>query len=370
MTPNSQEVLYYVALTLTKGIGAVIGRQILSFYGSPENFFKESSKALSKLTWITPSILKNRTDPQLFSKAEKELSFAQKYQIDLLFCDRKEYPFRLNECNDAPLMLYYKGCADLNTFRVLSIVGTRRPTSYGLRMCEEMMETLRQKCPDVLVCSGLAYGIDVATHKEALRNQLKTVGVLGHSLDIIYPDIHRNVAVEMVEQGGLLSEYPSETGPDRPNFVMRNRIIAGMADATVVVESSERGGSLITAAAADSYNREIFAFPGRSIDSSSCGCNNLIRDCKASLATSMDDILKAMNWESTCKQPVQQDLFLTLSDEENNIVKVLYSQSEGLHINQIALQTGLPVYKLSSILLEMEMKGLVKTLPGCLYRIG
>lgn len=369
MQSTYQDSLYPLAFTFVKGIGPVIGRQILSFFhNSAEAFFRENDSALRHVPGITTTILESKKRTEIWQKAEKELRFAERNNIQLLACTEEDYPKRLKECVDAPLMLFYKGNADLNRQHILSVVGTRKPTPYGLQLCKELMEAFAQERPDLLICSGLAYGIDIVAHREALQNQLDTIGVLGHGLDMIYPSAHRHTAKEMISQGGLLSEFPSETGPDRPNFVMRNRIIAGMADATLVVESHEKGGSLITAAAADSYNRDIFAFPGRITDSSSRGCNNLIRNCKASLITSAHDLLYAMQWDITRKKaPVQRNLFIDLSQEEESIVKILTAQGDK-HINQIALETQIPIHRLSGILLELEMKGVICALPGCLYR--
>jgi DNA processing protein len=277
----------------------------------------------------------------------------------------------LRECDDAPLALFYRGNADLNALHVINMVGTRHATPYGQDICTRFLADLSVLCPNALIVSGLAYGIDIHAHRAALQNHFKTIGVLAHGLDRIYPAEHRKTAVSMLEQGGLLTEFTSGTNPDRQNFVKRNRIVAGMSDATVVIESAAKGGALITAELAESYHRDCFAFPGRCNDEYSIGCNNLIRKNQAVLITSAEDLVKAMGWENSPKteKTVQRELFPDLSEEEERIVKRLGKMSEGLQINTLVIDTNIPVNRMSALLFELEMKGVIRALAGGVYRL-
>lgn len=277
----------------------------------------------------------------------------------------------MRECDDAPLALFYRGNADLNALHVINMVGTRHATPYGQDICTRFLADLSVLCPNALIVSGLAYGIDIHAHRAALQNHFKTIGVLAHGLDRIYPAEHRKTAVSMLEQGGLLTEFTSGTNPDRQNFVKRNRIVAGMSDATVVIESAAKGGALITAELAESYHRDCFAFPGRCNDEYSIGCNNLIRKNQAVLITSAEDLVKAMGWESSPKteKTVQRELFPDLSEEEERIVKRLGKMSEGLQINTLVIDTNIPVNRMSALLFELEMKGVIRALAGGVYRL-
>ena len=277
----------------------------------------------------------------------------------------------MRECDDAPLALFYRGNADLNALHVINMVGTRHATPYGQDICTRFLADLSVLCPNTLIVSGLAYGIDIHAHRAALQNHFKTIGVLAHGLDRIYPAEHRKTAVSMLEQGGLLTEFTSGTNPDRQNFVKRNRIVAGMSDATVVIESAAKGGALITAELAESYHRDCFAFPGRCNDEYSIGCNNLIRKNQAVLITSAEDLVKAMGWESSPKteKTVQRELFPDLSEEEVRIVKRLGKMPEGLQINTLVIDTNIPVNRMSALLFELEMKGVIRALAGGVYRL-
>jgi DNA processing protein len=270
-------------------------------------------------------------------------------------------------------MIYTKGNCDLNNGKFIGIVGTRNATETGKENCKKLISDLSLAQPNSIIVSGLAYGIDICAHKSALDASLPTIGVLGHGLDRIYPSSHRSTAVKMLQNGSLLTEYLSQTNPDRQNFVQRNRIIAGLCDAIIVVESAVRGGALITAELANEYNRDVFAFPGRVGDEWSAGCNALIKNNKASLIESANDILQFMNWEkqnsNQLSSTVQTALFLDLSNDEQKIVGTLRQNTDGLQLNELAIQLEKPVSKISSLLLEMEFKGLVKCLPGNLYKI-
>lgn len=361
---------FQIGLTLIKGIGPVLARNLVSYLGSAEAVFKETQANLAKIPEIGPVLSKQIVDQQVLKRAEKEVSFIQKNSIRTCFYTDKDYPYRLKECPDAPVMLYCKGNAELNTNRFISIVGTREVTDYGKDLCAAFVKDLAALLPNTTIVSGVAYGVDICAHKAALEHGMPTIGVLGHGLDRIYPLNHRPTAIKMIENGGLLTEYITETNPDRQNFVQRNRIVAGLCDALVVVESGEKGGSLITANIAQSYNRDVFAFPGRVGDEHSVGCNRLIKSNKAALIESGADFVNAMGWEAAGpnKQYVQPSLFADLNEEEEKIVNCLRGK-EQLQLNQMAITLGVPVSKVSVTLLEMEFKGMVKCLPGNAYKL-
>lgn len=259
-----------------------------------------------------------------------------------------------------------------NALRIINMVGTRNATEYGKQLCASFLRDLKILCPEVLVVSGLAYGIDIHAHRAALANSLPTIGVLAHGLDRIYPSVHRKTAVDMLQQGGLLTEFLTGTNPDKHNFISRNRIVAGMADATIVVESAAKGGSLITADIAESYHRDCFAFPGRTMDASSIGCNQLIRDNKAALLLSAEDFVKAMCWDASSQsrkaENVQRNLFPELSEEEQRIVSLLQAQG-ALQINTLVVEADIAVHKMNAILFELEMKGVIRILAGGMYQL-
>ena len=329
------------------------------------------------LRQVLPSASKKTLDGMghfdtYLARAEQELEFCRKGRIQCLGLNDEGYPQRLRDCNDAPILLYYRGTANLNTQHIVSMVGTRQITAYGKDLCRSFVRDLKRLCPDALVVSGLAYGVDVHCHRAALDEGLETVGVLAHGLDQIYPRHHRETAQQMVAQGGLLTEYMSATPIDKRNFVQRNRIVAGMADAVVVVESATKGGSLITAHLAQDYNRDIFAFPGRTADPYSAGCNALIRDNVASLITSAEDFALAMRWAVPAASPqrevLQRDLFPELSPEEQLIVACL-KDVDRKTISQITSEASLPFNHVNVLLTGLELKGIVRALPGGLFRL-
>ena len=308
-------------------------------------------------------------------RCEEEMEWADKVRVDCISFLDDRFPVRLKECDDAPMMLYYRGTADLNKKRIISMVGTRKITDYGRQMCEVFIKELADLCPDILVMSGLAYGVDIQCHRQALQNKMDTIGVLAHGLDQIYPSMHRNTAKEMLEHGGLLTEFMSRTTIEKRYFVQRNRIVAGCSDATIVVESASRGGSLITAEIAQSYDREVFAFPGRMTDTQSDGCNRIIANNTAGLLTCAEDFVRAMGWQDDKARQkqladgVQQELFSDLSDEEQIIVNALRNKDR-LQLNILSVNTGIPAGKLSGLLFTMEMKGVVRMIPGGMYRLN
>ena len=367
----TDKLFYQISLTMINGIGDILARHLLETFGDAEAIFSEKQRLLEKIPGIGQTLSTEIKRPEIFQQAEKELSFIEKNQISTYFLTDKAYPKRLKECPDAPVLFYYKGNADLNNTRIISIVGTRSATEYGRELTDKLIKDLATLFPDLLIVSGLAYGIDIQAHRSAIRHNLPTVGVLAHGLERLYPQVHRNTAVEMLQQGGLLTDFPSETNPDRPNFIKRNRIVAGLSDATIVVESAEKGGSLITADIAFSYGRDVFSFPGRVSDTSSKGCNLLIQQNKAALITSASDLISAMCWDVTIQKkepPKQTQLFFSENKELERIMEILYKEKE-LHINQLAMTLNMPVFQLSSLLFELEMNNAVINMPGNIYKL-
>lgn len=373
MNNTNPKLLFQIALTQITGIGDTLARTLVSTIGDEELVFKASKKELTAIKGISSKLADHIIGKEALLKAEQEILFLEKNNIQTFYYKSDTYPSRLKECNDAPILFYFKGKANLNESKIISIVGTRQSTEYGNHFCSDFLEELSSKTPDILVVSGLAYGIDICAHKAALKNNIATVGVLAHGLDRIYPATHRNTAVEMLNCGGLLTEFISGTAPDKFNFVKRNRIVAGISDATIVVESNKKGGSLITADLANSYNREVFAVPGRIYDSNSIGCNMLIEENKAALLQSADSFIRFMGWDVIdVKAKIknkQQQLFFDLTNEEQLIIKVL-AEKENLHINVLASETQLSMSTLLSMLLMMEMKGVIKAATGNIYSLA
>ena len=307
-------------------------------------------------------------------RAEEELEYDLKYGITPICMNDERYPQRLKQCDDAPLMLFYKGNANLNRQRVINIVGTRHCTPYGEDLIRRFIRDLQQLCPQALIVSGLAYGVDIVAHRQALDKGYETVGVLAHGLDDLYPSRHRETALKMIEQGGLLTEFLTQTNADKINFIRRNRIVAGMSDACILIESAAHGGGLITCDISQSYNRDVFAFPGRIGDTYSEGCNNLIRSNGATLITCAADFVKDMGWQDDAKlmkakrQGIERSLFPELSAEEERIVNVL-SKHNDLQINLISVQANIDITRLPALLFNLEMKGVIKTFAGGMYHL-
>lgn len=367
---NIDERLSMLALTYVQGLEAAHFRNIIEVAGSASAIFENLSSLSEILPGASPRLKSMLSDPKAFERARRELDFAMEHGIDIICYGDDAYPYRLRECDDAPIVLYGKGNMNLNVPHIVSIVGTRRATEYGKEVCEKFVRELSELVPDVLVVSGLAYGIDVCAHRASMASSLPTVGVLAHGLDRIYPAAHRNVAKAMLENGGLLTEFMSGTESLPAYFVRRNRIVAGMADATVVVESASSGGSLITASIAHSYSRDCFAFPGRVTDENSKGCNALICSNRAALITCASDFVEAMNW-SVSKQPEkprQMELFTNLTPEEETIMQQLARFPDGVQINRLVVETNIPINRLMPLLFELEMKDVVKTLAGGRYK--
>ncbi len=368
---NESRLKYRIALTLIKGVGAFTAKKLIAALGDEEAVFKTKKQILENIPGIGKMLSTQITTSGIIERAEQEIEFMQKNDITAHFYTDKSYPFRLKECYDSPIILYQKGNADFNRQKYLGVVGTRKMTAYGKSYCENIISELAKKYPDLVIVSGLAYGVDICAHKKSLEMNLETIGVVGHGLDQLYPAAHKQIAGKMLTQGGLVSEYISGTALDRNNFVARNRIIAGMCDLILVVESGERGGALLTAEFADSYNRDVCAIPGRINDSYSTGCNNLIKKNKAAMVENAEDIELLMNWQSPPdkKQPVQTVLFSDLSDDEQVIIELLQKE-EQMHIDYIASKLQVPVSKASGILLGLEFKGSIRCLPGGIYTLA
>lgn len=356
-----------IALTMIPGIGPVISKKLVLHCGSAEAVFREKKKMLELIPGIGKITARLVTDRDCKQKAEEELKRIGKAGIQMLYFTEANYPSRLKHCYDSPPLLYYKGTADLNAKRIVSVIGTRNITDYGTQLCEKLISDLVKY--DVIVVSGLAYGVDICAHRASLEKGLNTVGVLAHGLDEIYPRMHAGTAKKMLEQGGLLTDFPCNTNPDRENFPQRNRIVAGLSDAVIVVESGERGGSMITAEFAMNYNRDVFAFPGRVGDPASAGCHNMIKRNKAALIESAEDVAYAMGWEKPeAHVPVQKTIQIFSGDEEK-VVSTMRGMGN-VHIDEICLMTELPAGKTSAILLNLEFAGVVKSLPGKMFRLN
>jgi len=354
-----------LALTFIPGVGDITQRNLIRHFGSARAVIDSSAGMLQEVNGIGKKIAAQILEgkAKAYERAEEEIAFAKKHQIRILCRDDDDYPYRLKECYDAPAVLYYRGKADLNASRMVSVVGTRHATGYGRGLCERLVEEL--VAYGVTVVSGMAYGIDTFAHKSSVQQGLPTIGVMGHGLDQIYPAQNRNLAVTMLQNGGLLSEFPSGTTPERTNFPQRNRIIAGMADVTVVVEAAVRGGALITAEIANNYNRDVCAFPGNVHLPFSSGCNLLIKSHRANLITSAKDLAYLMDWQPWEEATEPVPLALAGNDK---LLHDLLVDHEQLGIDDIAALSGLPQSKLAIHLLELEMKGLVITMPGKVFR--
>ena len=362
--------VYIIGLTLLKGVGDVLARHLLQYFGSAEAVFKANRSMLERApgigTYTAEQIDISRSNA--LNRAEKELAFIDKNKITLYTISSDTYPKRLKECQDAPVVFYYKGEADLNSVKILSIVGTRRITDYGRKQIELLVRDLAGMFPKLLIVSGLAYGVDVNAHRNSMKYRLPTVGVLAHGLDRIYPAVHRNTAAEMLRDGGLLTDFMSGTNPERENFLRRNRLIAGLSDATIVIESAEKGGSLVTADIAFSYGRDVYTFPGRVTDMFSSGCNRLIQMNKAGLISSAKDLVMSLCWDTDVKSFIQQDLFFSAEKPDHPIIQLLQEKGE-FHVNKLAMEMDLPIHKLTPTLFELEMDGHIKAFPGGIYRL-
>ncbi|MEO5968193.1 MAG: DNA-processing protein DprA [Ferruginibacter sp.] len=359
----NEELLYQIALTMIPGIGDVHAKALLNCFHNPKEIFNAPKRLLEKVEGIGSVKAKGIKTFIDFSKCENEIKFIEKYKIKPLFFKDPEYPKRLSHCFDSPIMLYYKGIADLNNTKIISVIGTRKNSAYGKEVCEQFIKSFNK---DILIVSGLAYGIDTIAHKAALKNNLSTVGVVAHGLNRIYPYENKTLATQMLTNGGLLTDFCSFTKPDRENFPKRNRIIAGMCDAILVIESGYKGGSMITAEIANSYNKDVFSVPGKINDEKSEGSNYLIRKNMANLTTSAEQIIDFMNWGEKGKQKKssQKELFVNLTEDEQILASLI--KNEAVNIDTL-MGTGLSAGSIASALLNMEMQGLINILPGKRY---
>lgn len=368
----NDELFYGIALSLLKGVGDANAKALLSYAGSAEQVFKISERKLQKINGVGPKLIESFKEKDIaFKRAEKEIKFIEKQEIQPLFYYDNRYPKRLLNCSDAPFLLFCKGNFDFNKDRFVSIVGTRQATEQGKETTERLVTEL--SAYNINLVSGLAYGIDICAHIAANKYNMQNIAVLAHGLDRLYPNFHKSTAKKLQQNGALVSDFMSETKPDKQNFPSRNRIVAGMTDATIVIESAETGGALITAEIANAYNRDVFAFPGRITDEYSLGCLSLIKQHKAQLVTSAKDIIETMNWDiekpKQKKQTVQQQLFVELTEQEQNVCTIL-QQDEKLHIDTLIQQTAMTLSNLSTILLQLEMKGMIIALPGKQYKLS
>ena len=362
----SDEELYYIlALLKVEGVGDIIAKKLISHFGSAQEIFKSNASKLISIDGIGSVMLKNLKDKSVFLKAEQELKFIKENNINTAFYLEDNYPDRLKHCIDGPVLLFSSGNINLKNKRIISIVGTRQITSYGTEFCKKLIADLAPLDP--IIISGFAYGVDIVAHQAAMEHNLQTIGVVAHGLNQVYPKTHKKFVAKIEENGGFMTEFWSTSQPEKENFVKRNRIVAGISEATIVIESAEKGGSLITATMANDYNRDVFAVPGRTSDKYSQGCNNLIKIQKANLLTSAADLLYILNWEiEKQSKPIQKQMFVTLDDDEQKVYDFLQKNGKEL-LDIIALECGFPIYRISGLLLNMELKGLIRPLPGKLF---
>jgi DNA processing protein len=367
MTDN--ELLHLLALQKVEGVGDIMAKKLLNHCGSAEAIFSAKTTQIAAIDGVGKILLKNLSDKSIFNQAETELKYIQKNGINVSFFKDENYPERLKNCIDSPLLLFTSGNINLKEKRIISIVGTRQITSYGIDFCKNLISDLAPLDP--IIVSGFAYGVDIVAHQAAIDNKLQTIGVLAHGLNQIYPKTHKRYIAKVEENGGLMTDFWSSSNPERENFIKRNRIVAGISEATIVIESADKGGSLITANMANDYNRDVFAVPGRTSDKYSQGCNNLIKTQRAHLLSSAADLIYILNWQLETvsqKKPIQKQLFITLEPDEQSIYDFLQKNGKE-QMDTIALQCDFPIFKISSILLNMELKGVVRPLPGKLFEV-
>lgn len=362
---SDQDLFYLLALLKVDGIGDIMAKKLLSHCGNAEAVFSTKKNQIAAIDGIGASLLKNLQDKTVFEKAAKELEFINSNDIQVSFFQDENYPERLKHCFDSPVLIFSAGNINLQNKRIISIVGTRQITSYGTEFCKKLIEDLAPLDP--VIVSGFAYGVDILAHQLAMENNLQTIGVLAHGLNQIYPKTHKKYVAKMEENGGFITEFWSSSNPDKENFVRRNRIVAGMTEATIVIESADKGGSLITANLANDYNRDVFAVPGRVTDKYSQGCNDLIKTQKAHVLSSAADLVYMLNWDLEKKvKPIQKSLFIDLDPDEQKVYDFLLKNGKEL-LDMIALECDFPIFRISGILLNMELKGVIRPLPGKLF---
>ena len=370
------ELLYQLALTEVPNIGCVHAKILATEFGEASAIFKAKQSSLEKIEGIGVIRAKAIKSFHNFSNAEDEIKFIEKYKIKPLFLSDKNYPKRLLNCYDSPTLLFYKGDADLNASKIIAVIGTRNHTDYAKqvtdKLLKELSEGLNEKEQNLIIVSGMAYGVDAIAHKAAMKNDLPTIGVLAHGLDQIYPPQHSGLAKDMLKHGGgLLTEFRSKTKPDKHNFPTRNRIVAGMSDATIVIETSIKGGSMITAELANGYNKDVFAFPGKVTDSKSAGCNYLIKTNKAVLLTDAQELIELMSWEEKnqkTKNKIQKELFIELTKDEKIIIDIL-KEKESVPIDEINIKSGLSSSAVAAAILNLEFQSVVSSMPGKMYKL-
>lgn len=361
-----EELLYVLALQRAKGIGDINAKKLISHCGSAKNVLKEKRFNLEKINGIGTSTIQFLFDPENLKAAEKELKYIRENGIETFYFEDENYPEKLKHCIDAPIILFKEGSFNLANKPIISIVGTRKITTYGRDFCEKLIYDLKEYQP--IIVSGFAYGVDICAHKTAMKNNLTTVGVLAHGFEETYPKSHKKYVVEMHKNGGFLTDFWHNDELIRENFLKRNRIVAGISEATVIIESADKGGSLVTADIANSYSRDVFAVPGRTTDNYSRGCNDLIKRNKAAILTSAQDLVEMLNWnvETKTPKPIQKQLFVELNETEQIIYDFLFENGKEL-LDIIAMSCDLPIHKTTTILFNLEMKGVVKPLPGKLF---
>ncbi|MDR1054798.1 MAG: DNA-processing protein DprA [Prevotellaceae bacterium] len=366
----TNDLLYRVAIEMIPMVGSITAKRLLAYCGCAEAVFKAKKADLLRIPNIGEALAVAVLNQDILRKAEQELVFMQKNNIKALFYTDDDYPQNLKQCEDSPIILFQKGDIDLSKHRFISIVGTRNATAYGSGLCDKLIALIVERGYNPVIVSGLAYGIDVCAHKAAMKYGLKTVAIVGTGLDMVYPAAHRAIAKQITEEGAVLSDFPSNTLIDRKNFIRRNRIVSGISEVTIVVESGEKGGAMVTADIAASYNRDVLAFPGRVGDEFSAGCNKLIKANIAAMIESIEDLEAAMGWDSPSEKLTtkQLPLFDLLTADEMCIVNVL-KENDSEMIDIIAHKTGLPMAKLSALLLNLEFSGYVKALPGKAYAL-
>jgi DNA processing protein len=365
---NEEELKFRLLLLQVHLIGPIVFKKLIQEVGSAKAIFNEKKSTLKKIKGIGDAIVSQLQLKEHEERVEKELNYISKNNIEVIHFTEDNYPKKLLQCIDSPPLLFYKGKGLINYERSISIIGTRNNTDYGKQITEQIIKDLQKY--NVQIVSGLAYGIDVIAHKQALKNSMSTIGVVAHGLDTLYPSVHQTVANEMLENGGLLSEYFTKTKPDRENFPTRNRIVAGMTDATLVIETDIKGGSMITAEIANGYNKDVFSIPGRVGDKYSSGNNILIKNLKANLVTSADDIAYHLGWiKPDIVKPLQKKLFIELTENESLIVNIL-EQKTLTHIDEIVLQSNLKSSDIANAILQLELKDLVTVLPGKMHKLS
>jgi DNA processing protein len=362
---SEQELLHLLALKNVEGVGDIIIKKLLSHFGTAEKVLEAKQNQLSAIDGVGTILLKKIKSKTPYVKAKQELEFIKNNDINVLHFQDEKYPDRLKHCIDGPVLLFTTGNINLKDRKIISIVGTRQITSYGTEFCRKLIEDLAPLDP--IIVSGFAYGVDIVAHQFAMDHNLQTIGVVAHGLNQVYPKPHKKYVAKMEHNGGFMTEFWSTSNPEKENFVRRNRIVAGMSEATIVIESADRGGSLITANMANDYNRDVFAVPGRTTDKYSQGCNNLIKTQKANLLTSAADLIYILNWDIKKEtKPVQKQLFVTLDDDEQKVYDYLLKTGKEL-MDIIALHCDFPIYRISGLLLNMELKGVIRPLPGKLF---